>query len=78
MWDDVKALRKEYKLSYMIITLVTDAYDVRYRQRESGVVKTVLGDSQVCNQVDFEVDGEVSGVYFTKVRIHRTHKRRIL
>ena len=46
MWDEVKALRKEY------VRLIPNSREVltktpRYRQREGGVVKSVLSEAQV-------------------------------
>lgn len=45
MWEEVKALRKEWA-SYVTLT-TSDQFIIRYRQREGGIVKSVLRDSQV-------------------------------
>ena len=47
MWEEVRALRKEWVFLLPLYTLgVIGAY-YRYRHREGGVVKTVLSESQV-------------------------------
>lgn len=51
MWDDVKALRKEWVLNSIILLseylLLNILVLGRYRQREGGVVRSVLAESQV-------------------------------
>lgn len=46
LWDEVKALRKEYVFG-LHLSLVADIREYRYRQREGGVVKSVLSEAQV-------------------------------
>lgn len=51
MWEEVKALRKEcvYRASFFVkfFPRSYEPHATRYRQREGGVVKSVLGESQV-------------------------------
>jgi DNA polymerase alpha-associated DNA helicase A len=46
MWDEVKALRKE-SVHILCLSRLRLIMPSRYRQREGGAVKAVLGDSQV-------------------------------
>lgn len=46
MWEEVRALRKEYVL-LQLACFNTTYVGYRYRQREGGVVQSVLSDSQV-------------------------------
>jgi DNA polymerase alpha-associated DNA helicase A len=48
MWDEVKALRKEYGLIINFrFALIKTRRPIRYRQREGGVVNSVLAESEV-------------------------------
>ena len=50
MWEEVRALRKEYVHS--CVTYLSDAHIIlRYRQREGGVVESVLSESQVAGSI---------------------------
>lgn len=46
MWEEVRALRKEYVALLCLVTLAAQT-GARYRRREGGVVETVLSESQV-------------------------------
>lgn len=50
MWEEVKALRKEYVsllIPYPLVPFIHSTNRDRYRQRENGVVKGVLAGCQV-------------------------------
>jgi len=51
LWDEVKALRKEYGLVVFFAPNTRKHIYIyfRYRRREGGVVKSVLAESQVCD-----------------------------
>lgn len=46
LWEEVKALRRECVFQFLP-TLPADTLRNRYRQREGGVVKSVLSEAQV-------------------------------
>jgi DNA polymerase alpha-associated DNA helicase A len=50
MWEEVRALRKEYvvSISPSIYEYAPYLSTTRYRLREGGVVKKVLAETQVC------------------------------
>jgi DNA polymerase alpha-associated DNA helicase A len=47
MWEEVRALRKEYMVASTPKTSPDITTRNRYRKREGGVVESVLGDSQI-------------------------------
>lgn len=53
MWEDVRALRKEWVfIGRFAISVSLIGMCLRYRQREGGVVKAVLSESQVLTNPD--------------------------
>lgn len=53
MWEDVRALRKEWVCLATIPISLIGTY-LRYRQREGGVVRAVLSESQVLTRPRFQ------------------------
>ena len=54
MWEEVRVLRKEYVRCRLQLGLPLE-YALRYRQREGGVVESVLSESQVSTICRFVV-----------------------